>query len=221
MVPSDPTPLGIHPENGDAAAGGEYGADAAGMWNFNEGQGNTTQDSAGNNTGIITAPSAWVAGEEGGALSLNTGYVSVGNSTVFDSPVFTIALWIKINTFNSGGAWNNIIMGRETYGVDGNGFRFGYDGNGVLSFWTTQSGGSLMLVASKPIGTDRFYQVAVTYANGKGAMYIDGHQTASATGTYKPPVGVILAINGGVGGTTYSNSTIDDVRFFIQSPLSP
>jgi hypothetical protein len=160
-----------------------------------------------------------VAGEEGGALSLNAGYVSVGNSTVFDSPVFTIALWIKANTFNSGGAWNNIIMGRETYTA--NGFRFGYDGNGVLSFWTTQSGGSLMLVASKPIGADRFYQVAVTYANGKGAMYIDGHQTASASGTYIPPVGIPLAINGGVGGTTYSNSVIDDVRFFIQSPLSP
>ena len=141
-------------------------------------------------------------------------------------------MWIKINSLNAGDTNQNLIMSRG--GWNTNGFRFGLvsSGSGFAfpQFWTSQStpGGAsgIGIESTKSVGSDRFYHLALTYNNGNASMYIDGHLSGSVTASqgvspyYVIPVGSDLCLGGCMGGTTDSNSTYADVRYYSQSLLS-
>ena len=199
-----------------------YGAEAAGMWGLNEGSGGTVTNTVNKGVGTISAPYTWVSLPNGGAgLYLNGpsgGQVDLGKSTAFDSTTFTISFWIMANSFNStDGRWYNTIMSREAYLSSG--FRMAYDGGGRMYFWTTQDGGTIDVISTKNIGSDRFYHVALTYANGKATFYIDGRAAGAATGTYIVPTGQNLILNNYGGSPANSDATFYNLRFFTQSPL--
>jgi len=193
-------------------------------WKFDEYEGTTsttTYDSSGNNLigtigSLVTrASSTCKVGnclKVGRIYNSNNGAVNIGSSTLYDTATFTIAMWLKPISIDSLGANANIIMGRETYLT--NGFRFGISGNGTVSFWTTQSGGTLTLTSEKAVSTDRFYHIAVTFSSSTGTIYIDGENSGSASGSYIIPSNIKMYVNGGIGGTTSSDAYVDDVRWY-------
>ncbi|MCC2630386.1 MAG: hypothetical protein K0S38_195 [Candidatus Paceibacter sp.] len=192
-----------------------YGADAAGMWNFDEGAGTTVTDISGNsNNGTLSGAYTWVNGVHGKAVSFNAVGVSVGSKNVYDSSHFTVAFWIKPNVINQSSRWYNIIMGREVY--LNSGFRIAINPDGTIFFWTTESGGNLQYSSTVKITTDQFYHVAVTYDGTKATTYINGKPAGSQTGTYIIPTGATFRINSG-GGLGFSNSAFDEVRYYTQS----
>jgi len=187
----------------------------AGYWKFDEGSGTVAADSSGNgNNGTLVNGPTWTTGKVGNALSFNgvSAAVTIPASTQYDTSTFTMSFWIKPLSLNSGGQWNNIVMGREAYTLKG--FRFGLASNGAPRFWTTQSGGSITLASTAAAPLNAFAHVVVTYDGSTARMYVNGVQSGTASGTYVPPSGVDLTIDGGIGGTIPSNSVIDDVRWY-------
>ncbi|GIW62072.1 MAG: hypothetical protein KatS3mg089_0924 [Patescibacteria group bacterium] len=187
---------------------------------FDEGYGTTAYDSGPNRiNGTITSCSWTLAGKFNKGINCNGGgYVTLGSNTAFDSSSFTYTFWIKTGVLGAD-QYSNIILGRENYTVSG--FRAGLDNSGRVYFWTTQSGGTLSLTSNRSVTGDWHY-VAVTYdsTSSTGTIYIDGKKDVTATGTYIVPTGVSLVLNGGIGGTTRSNSLFDEFKFY-SSALSP
>ncbi|MEM4736487.1 MAG: DUF2341 domain-containing protein [Nitrososphaeria archaeon] len=181
---------------------------------FDEGYGTTAYDSGPNRiNGTITSCSWTIAGKFNKGINCNGGgYVTLGSNTAFDSSSFTYTFWIKTGVLGAN-QYSNIILGRENYTVSG--FRAGLDNSGRVYFWTTQSGGTLSLISNRSVTGD-WHHVAVTYdsTSSTGTIYIDGKKDVTATGTYIVPTGVSLVLNGGIGGTTRSNSLFDEFKFY-------
>ncbi|WP_123812145.1 LamG-like jellyroll fold domain-containing protein [Mangrovimonas sp. DI 80] len=101
--------------------------------------------------------------------------VTFRNYYDFSGP-FSIELWLKSEAFNS--SVQTIISKRDATNMV-----HGYDlrlVNNMLSFnWN--SGGSL--TASDPIGTDRWYHLAVTFNGTTYNLYVDGILVGAATGS--------------------------------------
>ena len=115
---------------------------------------------------------------------------------------FTFEIWVKHT------AWNNRIYGGSypvsqdnSYGLweqyNTTGYRFGsyassLTGQGVPSFYTVQSGGTLNLSAGQNIiNLNNWYNITVTFNttsgnSGTGSMYVNGVLYNTATGTYYP-----------------------------------
>lgn len=146
--------------------------------------------------------------------------ISLGSGTQYDSASFSVVFWMRPVQLNGTTANSNIFLGRENY--LNSGFRAGVRKDaptGRIDFWTTQSGGTLTLTSgSSAVSTSSgaFYHVVVTYTSStsNGVMYLDGIQVGSSTGSYVVPTGRTLAIDGGIGGVTFLNSYIDDVRWY-------
>lgn len=194
-----------------------YAPGPMGWWKLDEGSGTTVNDSSGRrNNG--TTNGSWVPGKFGkGVESNGSKTISLGSSTDLNSSQFTLEMWLKVNAYNPTvytAAWDNIIMGRETYSASG--FRYGVANTGIVKFWADQSGGSLALTSSIAIKTGAFYHLAITYdsANSTGKMYINGVQAATATGSFVVPTGLVLTVLGGVGGTQSVKGAADDIRFY-------
>ena len=77
-----------------------YGA----YYSFDAGTGTTAVDTFGNsNTGTLQTGAGWTTGIVGtNALSLNgtTGYVDVANPVIDTTQSYTVATWVKLNTFS-------------------------------------------------------------------------------------------------------------------------
>ncbi|WP_157503307.1 HYR domain-containing protein [Mangrovimonas xylaniphaga] len=101
--------------------------------------------------------------------------VTFRNYYDFSGP-FSIELWLKSEAFNS--SVQTIISKRDATNMV-----HGYDlrlVNNMLSFnWN--NGGSL--TASDPIGTDRWYHLAVTFNGTTYNLYVDGILVGAATGS--------------------------------------
>ena len=196
-----------------------YGAYSNGTWDFEDGSGTSVADTSGvGNTGSITGTYTWVSGMSGGGLMLGTdGAVTFPANSNYTTQTFTIAFWLKPGGLaGSTGQWSNIMLTAGVYNT--NGFRFGMAPDGTLTFWDTESGGSLALTSSKSINSDRFYHIAISYNGTKANMYIDGRIVASATGTYVSPNS--LGLNTNVGFGHPNTMTYDSLRFYGASLLS-
>jgi hypothetical protein len=146
--------------------------------------------------------------------------VNLGNKDVYNTNSFSISLWVKPVSLktNISGPNGNIFLGKEVYLTSG--FRMGISGTppiGQVSFWTTQSGGTLSLNSgSYLLSTSSFYHIVVTYSQGEniGKMYINGSLVGSGVGSYYPALSANLFIDGGVGGVDFLNGYFDDVRWY-------
>ena len=210
-------------ESGNGNNGNVFG-DTLGLWHFDEGSGQTANDKTNwNNDGTLTNGPSWVSGNtciSGNCLQFDgvDDYVNLGSNPNLDVSTFTIDMWIKPLSLHLGDQNQNIIMGRENYLTSG--FRYGIATSGQVHFWTDQSGGSLRLNSDNTfLSPGNFYHLIVTYdgTTQTGNMYINGNLARTATGTYFVPSGINLVINGGIGGTTGSNSIIDEVAIYNRS----
>ena len=90
----------------------------------------------------------------------------------------------------------------------------------MLSFWTTESGGTLNLndTAAVPAGT--WEQYAITYSAGTANLYRNGALVASASGTYVPGTAG-MGIDLGIGGVGQFFGLVDQVRLYNYAISAP
>lgn len=189
-------------------------------WKFDENNSTTAKDSGlAKIDGVITGCSWTSQAQQQSGLNCNGGgHVTIGTNAVYNSSSIAISMWLKTGTINSGNYFNNIIFGKESYPTSG--FRMGISNAGLVKFWTNQSGGNLNLDSSA-INDGQWHQIVVSYdgATGRAAVYTDGKRTSLANSGIYIPSTSSLVINGGIGGTSYSNSSIDEVKWYNQ-PLT-
>jgi prepilin-type N-terminal cleavage/methylation domain-containing protein len=231
--------LSVARSNANSAAGKQfesnlyqaYGADAALIWNLDDGSGTSVADSSGNNnngsfSGAGSNP-VWTTGV------YNTGlkFVSGASKSVWGpssslgvsaTQNMTVAFWVQLaGPLNAGGSSQNTLV---SFG-DGNadGFYVGVTSASQVEFITPQSGG-IDLVSGKAIGADRFYFVAITYSSSGATVYIDGQTTGQSTGSYLlgSPMRFCIGPRSGLnciatGSYVAANAVYDDVRLYNSS----
>lgn len=186
-----------------------------GHWKFDETSGTTAIDSSANaNNGALVNGPTRVVGYLGNAVKFDgvNDAVTIPTHAAYDTSPFTVSFVTKPASFRAGNEYKNILMGREVYNTKG--FRFGLTTSGAPVFWTRESGGTLRLQSSKVIPKTSFSHVVVTYDGSVGKMYINEVERASGSGTYVPPSGVPLTVDGGPGGTQPAATVTDDVRWY-------
>ncbi len=210
------------------------GANAVGIWNFNEGAGNVAYDSSGNgNDGVLGDGSCspgsgscpvWTSDTPnhtlGDALSFDGSddYVDCGNGASLNiNNTVTIAFWMKINGWISD-TWCNLV-GK----TDGSDFSYMVYLNNTSHFirpHVRESDGTVVSFDSnfKP-KLGKWYYIVETADGSKLHLYIDGVEDVSGPISYD---GTIRTINGDVyiGHDTrehYFHGLIDDVRIYNQA----
>ncbi|WP_170834914.1 LamG-like jellyroll fold domain-containing protein [Terriglobus roseus] len=184
-------------------------------WKFDQNSGTSAADSIGGSTGALLNGASWTSGASGNAIAVGSPYYGGGGAVslpVSLPPTFTLSFWAKANGYsNATNIENNVVLGGGTYQT--NGFRAGFNSEGVFTFWTTESGGTLQLsdIQAAPVGT--WNQFVISYQNGTAALYRNGTLVSTANGTYVPGA-TSIGIDTGVGGVNTFWGAVDDLRVF-------
>ncbi len=188
-----------------------------GYWQFNAASGTSAADSSGAaHPGILTnmaTPSVWVAGYNGNALNFDgvNDFVSVADHADVDmSTAFTFSAWIKITSLPSGANLRTIISKNTNYAVH-------VTSTGAIN-WRWQNSSSVARTLVSPAGkvvAGTWVHVAVRYASGAQAIFING--VSVATSTYSETLKVNtnpLLIGQNFGNTNRFLGLIDDVHLY-------
>jgi hypothetical protein len=195
-----------------------------GEWEFDDGPtAKVAADSSGyGNNATLSAAEVAAGYPGGGALSLdgNCG-MSIPNSANQVLPVtggpFTISFWF--NPTQLGNGWTG-LMCNETYAT--NGFRLGINnvgGNGYVQFWTTQSGGTILITNSQPVQIGSWNQITIVYTGDKGKtvfLCVNGNMargTGSLVGNNNN-----VSVGGGIGAVNNAVGTLSDLRIYNHVP---
>lgn len=180
-----------------------------GEWNFEEGQGITTNDTSGNgNTGTLNANTAWKTGYVGKGLSFDGSgdYVSTSNTTSTQVTSGTMEAWIK--TSNAGSSYRGIVVKQNAYGI------FLKDNIFIIYDW----GGGGDRTTSVNLADNKWHHVVVTFQSGTTngtILYIDGVAKLTTTMTI---VNQNQSMSFGTGNSTANgqdfNGLMDQVRLF-------
>ena len=142
----------------------------AGLWLFDEGEGDTALDSSGSGyDGILEGDPSWVDGRFGTALEFTgSDYVELQESAM-NLPFggvepFTITAWVK----NQGGG---TIVGKFNGGVVG-AYILSVGGGGGITFHREVAPWGL--AGSQSLPTGQFGHVAATYDGSEMRIYVDG-----------------------------------------------
>jgi hypothetical protein len=155
-----------------------------GAWEFTEGSGLTAYDSSGlgNHAAFSNAP-IWAGGNRGSALSFNgtSNYLSAADSPSLQITQFTIAAWVKVDSFSDyrfiSNKGDNLTRNYEMdIRITTGKVNVGFTQGGV--FRETSSNTSLSLNA--------WYFVSGTYNGATIAVYINGALDASVAQTGNP-----------------------------------
>lgn len=184
---------------------------------------NSQNDATANtNTAVFTGSPVFVTGLSSGGAGkaikfLSTQSADFSASTVFDVGSFTLEFYIQPTTLQ-GTALNylsNIMIGREVAATKG--FRIGFDLNGRVQFWTTESGGSLLvnsttnvLTAGVAVHLAFVYDLATT----TGRIVLNGATIASARGSLIIPNAIKLQLNDAIAGGTRADAAYDEFRIW-------
>jgi len=191
------------------------GADAVGIWDFNDQQNPTSDTSGSGNHGTIYGATfiSETPSRKGYALSFDgiDDYVDTVDLSWGRDDSFSIAVWIKPATISgnkpivSKSSWEYTLM------QSSEGIRFVY--------WDT--GGSHALEISTPSGLKigRWSYVVLSYngSSHKAKLYLDGIQKSAALGTgkdHQDRTAVTRIGRGYVWGDGYFNGLIDEVRIY-------
>jgi len=200
------------------------GAEARGIWEFDEGSDNTATERSGyRNNGTINGGASYttdtpqrVVGQTQGqgkyALSFNgsTAFVDAGNgsSLQITLPPITMEAWIKPNTVTATAYPRGIIskgtLGANGYGIgqSGNKINLGYHGSGNFNSNATIVAGT-------------WYHIVGTIDTGNNAkIYINGQLDSTGSVGISTTGGNLLI---GVSSVYWFNGLIDEVRIYGQA----
>jgi hypothetical protein len=196
-----------------------------GWWKFDEGNGTTAYDSAGDNHGTLSGDPDWVPGQVGShALDFDGDQDCVtaadNNDSLDIDDNITITAWVKLNNLNA----YYFLVTKQPSGTAAINYPGNYEfrikvATGHLQLLHQTSTGQTYstYTSTSGIGVETWYHVAVTLTEGGDVnFYINGLPagTSSQSGTFgilnDEPVRI------GTRKDTYSyfDGTIDDVRIF-------
>ena len=178
------------------------------------------------NTATFTGSPTYVPGintnASGRALNFEPAdHADFGSETEFDLGSFTLEFWIKPETMQGTVATvynDNAMIGRDVASTSG--FRFGYDKDGRVSFFSSASGGTLDLTSTAGIlaaGTSAHLAVAYDLTTATGRLILNGATIVTATGSIVIPTGQSMKLNGLWAGGTNADATYDEFRVWDNS----
>lgn len=180
-----------------------------GEWNFEEGKGETAEDTSGNgNTGIIHG-TTWTTGKIGSTLQFNgtNDYVDVGNAKSLNiANAITIEAWIRPSSI----ANYPSIVNNNTSGYN---LQIGTtpgDGRLVLA----KQGVAYLVKAKTVLDTNRWYHIAATYDGKTAKIYINGKLDAQNKANHSFDSTANTLIGYYSGEDTYFSGKIDDLRIY-------
>ena len=175
------------------------------------------------NTAVFTGSPTFVTGinasASGRAVDFEPAdHADFGSGTEFDLGTFTLEFDIKPEVIQGSVADvfdDNVMIGRDVAATSG--FRFGYDKDGKVSFFSSASGGTLDLTSPAGIlSAGVTAHLAVTYdlATTTANLVLNGATIATATGAIVIPVGQSLKLNGTWAGGTRSDASYGEFRIW-------
>ena len=196
-------------------------------WKFDEGEGNTATDSAGNNDGTIQG-AIWTTGQADGALSFDgvDDYVEVSDNPSLEPQNITVAAWVYRDSTSTR---DTILQKGSTSYLDGrNGYLFrilgssDQEANRAMFYIVVGNNNKVSPVSATPIEAHNWYHITATYDGSNIRIYVNGVEEGTATsetgqvdytgGQQEFKMGVAE-----LGSGTFQNyfdGTIDDVRFY-------
>lgn len=192
---------------------------AVGIWLFDEGNGNTVEDSSGTgNDASIEGGANWVNGKFGKALSLDgkDDYVEIPHDdSLMVGGEHTIALWVKLDKPPGGGMG---VVTKDDWAPG-----FWWDG-GVIRHHTHDPGGTLHFIDAPWKPDTNWHHVAVTWDGDGFGVYLDAKSIGDGVTTPnlgrnpltdKPfLIGIYLATGQHGQWGQFLGAIIDDVAIF-------
>lgn len=178
-----------------------------GYWPFEEGGGDTVKDRSGKgNDGKINGDVKWINGKFGKALEFAPGAnVAIPDSaTLRDMDEYTIALWIRFNSFSSD--WNHFLEKDGSYGLTVN--------SGTGDFRYTPNSGKVWLESRFKVEKDTWYYVTMVASDSTITFYVDGEKQSESK---EPIVFNNNIINIGHGPSYPFDGVIDEVKFWAKA----
>ena len=193
------------------------GADAVGIWRFDEGPGTTAYDSSGyGNNGTINGANA-VTGIVGYALSFDgvNDYVRVSDSSSLDiTDAITLEAWIYPYNIGGAGIWLDIISKFVAY-------RDFTIKDGTLASCLRQEGADYHYDSQKAPSINKWQHVVMTfsYSANEVKFYMDGMllRTQGANNKKLDTSAYNLHIGSFNGSASFFNGLIDEVRIYNQA----
>lgn len=189
-----------------------YGAEAVGVWNFDESSGSTLYDISGSNANFtLNASTVRVSGvhnaNTNSAIQFTSGTVLTSSSAVQFSDTWTLAAWVKADALG-----NSIFM---SFGLP----YLHFQPNGA--FRVSWADTTTQRALSEPSGgrqTGRWYHVAATHAGMVTTLYVDGKQVATTSLYDSRSTNTALRIGSHDSTHAYDFlGTLDDVRVYTES----
>ncbi len=207
----------------------------AGMWLFDEGQGQETSDLSGNNNnGELKNNTKWDDGKFGNALTLDgvSAFVNCGNNASLDiTKEITVVAWVNFSKVDYKGATGNLYsIGAKGYPDSLNphaGWWFSYDNrnNGQGFPYTCfgnknggwAGGGNSFGGYNFTFNNKEWNHLAFTIGNSIAKLYINGTKIGAdkaLAGLVLSDMSVNLSIGSAGNNGWYFNGTIDEVGIF-------
>ena len=188
-----------------------------GLWLFDEGEGNTVEDSSGNgNDGTLVGGPTWVAGKIGGALEFDAvdDYVNCGNDASLRPEQVTVTAWFNPRTVVHGFIFANGKVWSDMAGV-----LVKVNGSLFIAGGVAQEPGNVAVWLNGPvINADRWYHTALTFDGTEVIIYLDGEEVArkaAAAIFYDDDISTIGAASNGF--EWLFDGSIDEVALFNEA----
>lgn len=190
--------------------------DTVGIWLFDEGKGNTANDSSKrNHIAKAEGKVEWDQGKIGQAGKFEPGaYFVVDHTKTLNLSTFTITVWVKFFE-DTGGGEQNIVHKQE--GEDRSTRNYTvkmWEGTPFFIFASKGDGEALKLRGTSKITDGNWHHLAGSYDKTKGILYVDGKMEAEKNFTKEPSTNSAdLRIGDGINGL------VDEVQI-LSSALS-
>lgn len=196
----------------------EWSAGPIGYWKLDEGTGTTVQDSSGiGTTGVFNNDPTWTVGKYGKGVNFD------GTSSQridMDIPPklemgirdWTMSLWVKLSTTNSGSLFSLIDKGGTATTTEG--YWLYHDSTNVVKFRLSDGATRLTATGTSTISDNAWHYITVTLArNGNATLYVDG--VVDGTGDFSSFNGTDITNSSRefrVGGQLYG--VFDDIKVY-------
>lgn len=181
-------------------------AEVVGMWLFDEGQGDTTEEASGNgHDGALVNGPKWVEGKFGKALEFDgTNGVQVLHTDELSLETFTIMAWINVR---KGGVWQQIVAKQNSP----RNYTIGISPADLIECAFTIGGSFKTALGKTPVVDAQWHHVAGTYDKKFIRVYVDGVLEDEKPFTDTPDVNTSPLEFGSGAGEPMIGGAIDEV----------
>jgi hypothetical protein len=188
----------------------------SGNWQMNENSGMFLADaSVRGHRGILSSSGAWRSGKNGSGIDLSNSTVIIRNDYAEVLPPtggsFSLSFWVYPEALSAN--WHGLI---SCANGTNNGWHLAIQGAGAestrLRFWSTDSGGTLDLLAPIGLASGLWSKIDITFNGGIATLYLNGLKVQSSNGGIQgSKVPIII---GSVPGLPNFNGAIDQLKLY-------